>query len=106
MESQQRTAHHGRRTDRRQFLKAATSALGGGALPSLAAGAKNRGRGSVKEPPRWRVHDVAEIPHGYQLAVADVNADGRPDIVALSSEESIVEWYENPSWKSRAITTK
>jgi hypothetical protein len=35
-----------------------------------------------------------------------VNADGRPDILALSSAESIVEWYENPSWKSRAITTR
>src|SRR6516165_2685577 len=107
MKPQQRTTHHGRRTDRRQFLQtAATSALAGGALSRLAAGAENRGRGSVREPPRWRVHDVAEIPHGYQLAVADVNADGRLDILALSSEQSVVEWYENPSWKSRAITTK
>ena len=60
----------------------------------------------MREPPRWRVHDVAEIPHGYQLAVANVNADGRLDILALSSEQSVVEWYENPSWKSHAITTK
>jgi len=97
--------NHARRTDRRQFLRAATSVLASGALPTRAAGAENR-RGSTKEFPRWKVHDVARIPHGYQLAVADVNADGRPDILALSSEESIVEWYENPSWKSRAITTK
>jgi hypothetical protein len=40
------------------------------------------------------------------LAVGDVNADARLDILALSSEESIVEWYENPSWRSHAITTK
>ncbi len=75
-------------------------------MPSLATRADNGGRAAINELPRWRVHDVAKIPHGYQVAVADVNADGRPDVLALSSEESVVEWYENPSWKSRAITTK
>ena len=54
---------------------------------------------------RWQAHPVAKIPHGYQVAVADVNADGRPDILALSSEASVVEWYENPSWQARPITT-
>jgi hypothetical protein len=105
MPSEQQTTHQGRRTGRRQFLRAATSALAGGAVPSLAAKAGNR-VGATKELPRWRIHEVAKIPHGYQVAVADVNGDGRPDILALSSEESIVEWYENPSWKSHSITTK
>lgn len=54
---------------------------------------------------QWQPHTVAQIPSGYQVAVADVNGDGRPDILALSSEESIVEWFENPSWKARPITT-
>ena len=54
----------------------------------------------------WRAHPVAKIPHGYQVAVADVNGDGRPDILALSSAESIIEWYESPSWKARPITTR
>jgi hypothetical protein len=54
---------------------------------------------------RWKAHTVAEIPSGYQVAVADVNDDGRLDILALSSEESLVTWYENPSWKARPITT-
>lgn len=53
----------------------------------------------------WKIHPLARIPHGYQLAVADVNGDGKPDILALSSGESIVEWYENPSWKKHPITT-
>jgi hypothetical protein len=106
MDSEQETTDHGRRTDRRQFLAAAVSAVAAGALPSLAAGAEKGPHDLTKELPRWRVHDVAEIPHGYQLAVADVNADGRPDVLALSSEESVVEWYENPSWRSRAITTR
>jgi hypothetical protein len=54
---------------------------------------------------RWQAHTIARIPSGYQVAVADVNGDGRPDVLALSSAESIVEWYENPSWRARPITT-
>ncbi len=40
------------------------------------------------------------------MAVADVSGDGRPDVLALSSAESIVEWYENPLWRARSITTE
>ena len=60
----------------------------------------------MNPPLRWRPHDVAKIPSGYQVAVADVNGDGRPDILALSSEASIVEWYENPTWAVHPITTR
>jgi hypothetical protein len=54
---------------------------------------------------RWQTHEVAKIPEGYQVAVGDVNGDGRLDILALSSAQSIVEWYENPTWKRRPVTT-
>src|SRR5439155_13074467 len=57
------------------------------------------------QPLRWQIHDVASIPQGYQVAVADVNGDGRPDILALSSGSSIVEWYESPDWKRHPVTT-
>lgn len=55
---------------------------------------------------RWQAHEVGKIPNGYQVAVADVNGDGRPDILGLSSVESLVIWYENPGWTPRLITTR
>ncbi len=55
---------------------------------------------------QWQLHPVAKIPNGYQVAVADVEGDGKLDILGLSSVESIVEWYKNPDWKARAVTTE
>jgi hypothetical protein len=63
------------------------------------------GAGKKRSMIQWRTHEVAKVPDGYQVAVAGVNGDGRPDILALSSVESVVEWYENPIWKARPITT-
>ena len=96
----------GRTCCRRDFLKKVTgacTAYAGMAILDAASGAKapERKRAMV----RWQAHTIAQIPNGYQVAVADVNGDGKLDILALSSGESIVEWYENPSWKARPITT-
>jgi hypothetical protein len=43
------------------------------------------------------------MPGGYQVEVADVNGDGRPDIVALGG--GTCAWYENPTWKKRLVST-
>ena len=40
---------------------------------------------------------------GYAVVIADVNDDGKPDIVVVDSKRVI--WYENPSWKCRTIIT-
>ncbi len=37
----------------------------------------------------------------YAVSTADVNGDGKPDIVAVS--ENRIQWYENPSWKKHVI---
>lgn len=34
---------------------------------------------------QWEAHTLANIPDGYQVAVVDVNGDGRPDIVAVGA---------------------
>jgi hypothetical protein len=43
------------------------------------------------------------FPGGYQVEVADVNGDKKPDIIALGG--STIAWYENPSWTKRVIAT-
>lgn len=48
-------------------------------------------------------HDIDAFPSGYQAAVADVNGDGRPDILALSTAADRIDWYENPGWQRRPI---
>ncbi|WP_435009077.1 FG-GAP repeat domain-containing protein [Tundrisphaera lichenicola] len=43
------------------------------------------------------------FPGGYQVEVADVNGDKKPDIVALGG--STLAWYENPTWTKRVVST-
>jgi FG-GAP-like repeat len=44
----------------------------------------------------------ANFPGAYQVEVADVNGDKKPDIVAVGG--STCAWYENPTWKKRIVT--
>ncbi len=48
-------------------------------------------------------HVIDHFRAGYQVAVADVNGDGRPDVIALSTDANRVVWYENPSWTPHVI---
>src|SRR5215467_1617929 len=41
---------------------------------------------------------AADLKGGYQVVVADLNKDGKPDIIALASGMKELVWYENPSW--------
>ena len=34
---------------------------------------------------------------GYAVTVADINKDGKPDIVAINQTQAV--WFENPDWK-------
>lgn len=43
-----------------------------------------------------------DFPGGYQVEVADVNGDGKPDLIALGGDTCA--WYENPSWTKRIVT--
>ena len=40
---------------------------------------------------------------GYQVVAADINRDGRPDLVALASGMPELVWFENPGWQRHII---
>ena len=55
-------------------------------------------------PVQFRTHVIeAEIPGGYAVMVTDINRDGRPDVVGMTSRIRDVPWYENPSWGRHAL---
>ena len=42
---------------------------------------------------------------GYQVVVADLNHDGKPDVIALASGIPELVWYENPGWQRHVIAS-
>jgi Aldos-2-ulose dehydratase, beta-propeller domain/FG-GAP-like repeat len=52
--------------------------------------------------PRFQVQEIAtDLKVGYAVLVADINADGKPDLVVVDTQRVV--WYENPSWKVHTI---
>ena len=45
------------------------------------------------------------ISAGYQTVIADLNADGKPDVIGLSGRGETLYWYENPGWQRHAIVS-
>ena len=51
-------------------------------------------------------HDIANgLEGGYQTVAADLNKDGRPDIIALSTRLPELVWYENPTWTRHVLAS-
>ena len=51
-----------------------------------------------------RPHPVAnDLKGGYQVVAADVNHDGKPDLIAVASGQRELVWYENPAWQRHVI---
>ena len=76
----------------RQMAALLAVALGGAAGPLGAPAADVAFRG-VDIQTEWGVV--------YAVRVADVNADGRPDVVAINPTQ--LAWFENPSWRRHVV---
>jgi hypothetical protein len=51
-------------------------------------------------------HTIATgLTGGYHVVVADLNHDGKPDIIALADGMSELVWYENPGWQRHVIVS-
>ncbi len=52
----------------------------------------------------FRTHVIeGKIPGGYSVLIADINHDGRPDVIGLTSRITELAWYENPSWTRHVL---
>lgn len=59
---------------------------------------------SASPPVTFVAHEVATgLKGGYQVIAADLNHDGKPDLVALASGLPELVWYENPTWARHVI---
>jgi len=56
--------------------------------------------------PRFREHVVSkEVKFGYQLVVADLNGDGKKDLIAVDEAATQLAWFENqhPAWNRHVL---
>lgn len=55
--------------------------------------------------PHFREHAVVPsgLAGGYQVVAADLNHDGKPDLIALSTRAHELVWYENPTWERHVL---
>jgi hypothetical protein len=58
------------------------------------------------QPPRFEEHTIAaDLAGGYQVVPADINHDGKVDLIALASGMPELAWYENPGWQRHVIAS-
>src|SRR5437667_11485245 len=53
---------------------------------------------------RFVEHTIAsDLRGGYQVVVADINHDGKPDLIALASGMKELVWFEGPGWQRHVL---
>lgn len=57
-------------------------------------------------PAGFAAHTIGiGLTGGYQVVVADLNRDRRPDIIAVATGLTELRWYENPTWSPHVLVT-
>jgi hypothetical protein len=55
---------------------------------------------------RFTAHTIdTRLTGGYQVVIADLNRDRKPDIIALASGLKELRWYENPGWQLHVLVS-
>jgi hypothetical protein len=58
----------------------------------------------AKTLPQFIEHTIAtDLKGGYQVVAADLNRDGKTDLIALASGMPELVWFENPGWQRHVI---
>ncbi len=59
---------------------------------------------AVAADPQFIPHDIATgLRGGYQVTIADMNHDGKPDLLVVASGMTDLLWFENPGWQKHVI---
>jgi len=58
----------------------------------------------AQDLPRFREHLITrELKFGYQLVAADLNGDGRKDLIAVDEAATELVWFESPTWQRHVM---
>lgn len=56
-------------------------------------------------PPFKTITITSNIKMGYQLVAADLNRDGRLDLIIVDERGTELAWFENPTWERHVLMT-
>jgi FG-GAP-like repeat len=82
--------------------------IGGAAVGTAGAGMQAGSTGAEWSSafPTFIKHTIASFDSGYMTVIADIDHDGLPDVVALSSGSAGLVWFKNPTWTKYTVTSK
>ena len=60
----------------------------------------------AQDLPQFRERVISKaVKFGYQLVAADLNGDGKKDLIAIDERATEVAWFENPTWERHVLAT-